>query len=211
MPSPESFAVFTAAAVALLIVPGPAVLYVVARSVDQGRAAGLVSTLGVGLGSLIHVAAAAAGLSAVLAASATAFTAVKLAGAGYLVFLGIRRIVRPEAVEVGPGTAARSRSSIFRQGVVVNVLNPKTALFFLTFLPQFVDPARGPAAVQMLILGGAFVAMGILSDGLYALGAGSISGWLRSRPRMVTAQRYVTGTTLIGLGIFAAVSGSKQA
>ena len=189
----ETFALFSAAALALLIVPGPAVLYVVARSIDQGRRAGLVSTLGVGTGSLVHVAAAALGLSAILAASATAFAVVKWAGAGYLVFLGVRRLVGPDEAAPGPGRPARSLGAVFRQGVVVNVLNPKTALFFLTFLPQFADPSRGPAALQMLLLGGLFVTMGIVSDGAYALAAGSIGGWLRARPGLLGLQRRVTG------------------
>jgi threonine/homoserine/homoserine lactone efflux protein len=210
MPSTETLALFSVAALALLIVPGPAVLYVVARSVDQGRRAGLLSTLGVAAGSLVHVAAAALGLSAVLAASAAAFAVVKWAGAAYLVFLGIRRLAGPDERAPGPGRPARSSGAVFRQGVVVNVLNPKTALFFLTFLPQFADPSRGPAALQMLLLGGLFVAMGIVSDGAYAMAAGSIGGWLRSRPGLLGVQRRVTGCTLIGLGVVAAVTGSRK-
>jgi len=210
VPPLENVVLFAAAGLALLVVPGPAVLYIVARSLEAGRTAGLASTLGVALGSLVHVAAAALGISAVLAASATAFTAVKLVGAVYLTGMGIRRILRPEA---SVGASAGSRPGlrrVFAQGVVVNVLNPKTAVFFLTFLPQFVDPARGSAGLQMLLLGGLFVAMGVISDGAYALGAGSIGGWLARRPRLLTAQRYVTGGTLIGLGVAAAVTGSRR-
>lgn len=211
MPSAETFALFALAALALLVVPGPAVLYIVARSVDQGRTAGLVSTAGVGVGSLVHVGAAALGISAVLAASAAAFTVVKLVGAGYLIVMGMRRILRPEALAAASGREERSLRRVFSQGVMVNVLNPKTAVFFLTFLPQFVDPARGPAALQMLVLGSTLVAMGVVSDGAYACGAGAIGGWLSRRPKVLQTQRYLTGGTLIGLGVIAAAGGSRNA
>ncbi len=143
LPDPTSLGIFVLAALVLLLTPGPAVLYIVARSIDQGRRAGLVSMLGVHAGTLVHISAAAAGVSAVLAASATAFSAVKFLGAGYLVYLGLRRILQRSAVS---GNAAARRARLrraFLDGVVVNVLNPKTALFFLAFLRQFVDVSRG--------------------------------------------------------------------
>jgi len=154
MPESTDLLLFAGAAVALLIIPGPAVLYIVTRSVAQGRVAGLTSVVGVHAGSLVHVAAAAFGLSALLASSATAFSVVKYLGAAYLVWLGIRqfrrRVDRDAAgVEPPPGY---SPARIFGEGVLVNVLNPKTAIFFLAFLPQFVDPGRGPVAVQMVLL-----------------------------------------------------------
>jgi threonine/homoserine/homoserine lactone efflux protein len=210
MPSADGVALFALASLALLIVPGPAVLYVVARSIDRGRTAGLVSTFGVGVGSLVHVVGAALGISAVLAASAAAFTAVKMVGAAYLILLGIRRILGGDGIRVRSNGSEESPVAVFRQGVVVNVLNPKTALFFLTFLPQFVDPSRGPAALQMLLLGGLFVAMGIVSDGAYALGADALGAWMRRRPGVLCAQRYVTGGTLIGLGALAAAGGPGE-
>ena len=153
IPEWGSLGVFVAAALLLLVTPGPAVLYIVARSVDQGRAAGLVSALGVHAGTLVHIGAAAAGLSVLLAASATLFTLVKYLGAAYLVFLGVRRLLDRTRLG-GPGQArAIPWRRAFLDGAIVNVLNPKTALFFLAFLPQFVDPARGSVGPQVLALG----------------------------------------------------------
>ena len=212
MPFPDAsgFALFLAAAIALLVVPGPAVFYIVAQSIDQGRTAGLVSTLGIGAGSLVHVAAAAIGLSSLLVSSAEAFTAVKYAGAAYLVFLGIRRLLgRDEPAD----PAVRERKPLrrlFRQGVVVNVLNPKTALFFFAFLPQFVDTDAGMVAGQIALLGVIFVVLGLASDGLYALVAGTLGERLRGSARVLRIQRYVSGTVFVGLGLATAVSGSHR-
>ena len=190
---------FAAAALALAVVPGPAVLYIVARSVDQGRFAGLVSALGIGVGSLVHVTAATIGLSSLLASSATAFTVVKYAGAAYLILLGIHRLLtREEVAEV----AARPRGlgKIFRDGVIVNVLNPKTALFFLAFLPQFVDPDQGAASPQILVLGLIFTVIALSSDSLWALAAGTLGAWLRRSRWYLGVKRWVTGTVLVALG-----------
>lgn len=208
MLDPSTVALFLAASLALLVIPGPAVTYIVARSIDQGRAAGLVSTLGIGVGSLVHVVAAALGLSAILVSSATAFTVVKLGGAAYLVFLGVRRLL---AREDGPEPLVRERrlSRVFGQGVVVNVLNPKTALFFFAFLPQFVRPSRGPVSLQVLLLGSMFVVLGLVSDGTYALMAARLGGWLRRRAGFRRAQRLVSGGLLVSLGVASAVSGSR--
>jgi threonine/homoserine/homoserine lactone efflux protein len=209
IPDTSSLAVFVAAALALLLVPGPAVLYIVARSVEQGRSAGLVSVGGVHLGSLVHIAAAAVGLSSLLVSSAVAFSVVKYLGAAYLVYLGIRALVtRVETgdVEVRPAPLGR----LLRQGAVVNVLNPKTALFFLAFLPQFVDPDAGYAAVQIAVFGLVFVALGLVTDGLYALLAGTAGQWLRASRAFAAVRRYVSGSVFIGLGLAAALSGSRQ-
>jgi threonine/homoserine/homoserine lactone efflux protein len=211
MPEPHTLLVFSAAALALLVVPGPAVLYIVTRSVDQGRTAGLVSVLGIHLGSVVHVAAAAAGLSALLLSSAVAFSVVKYAGAAYLVFLGIRTLVRREDEpdpDADPPRASLRR--IFWQGTVVNVLNPKTALFFLAFLPQFVDVGRGPVWVQMVALGVTFILLGMLSDATYALVAARAGRWLRTSPRFRRTQRYVSGGIYVSLGAAAALSGSRS-
>ncbi|HEY7512869.1 MAG TPA: LysE family translocator [Vicinamibacteria bacterium] len=199
---------FVAAAALLLITPGPAVLYIVARSVEQGRAAGIVSVLGIQAGTLVHVAAAAFGVSAVLVSSALAFSVLKYAGAAYLVYLGIRTLTRSEA-DGEPGVLPRERSlgRVFVQGVVVNVLNPKTAIFFLAFLPQFVDPARGAVAGQVLLLGLVFVSLGAFTDGTWALLAGSAAGFLRNHAGFRRGQRYVAGSVCLGLGIATAVSG----
>ena len=206
LPDWSGLGLFVVAALVLLITPGPAVLYIVTRSIDQGRWAGLVSMLGVHVGTLVHVAAAAVGLSAVLVASATAFTAVKWLGAAYLVYLGVRRILdRTVTGSVASGRPRRLRRA-FLDGVVVNTLNPKTALFFLAFLPQFVDLSRGRAGAQILGLGLLYVLLGTLTDGAYALGAGTAARWLRGRPRFLAGERWVSGGVYIGLGVVAAVS-----
>jgi threonine/homoserine/homoserine lactone efflux protein len=209
IPDASTLGLFVAAALALLLVPGPAVLYIVARSIDQGRVAGLVSVLGVHLGSLVHVAAAAIGLSSLLVSSAVAFSVIKYAGAAYLIYLGVRALLsreEPTEVEVQP---ARLRT-LLRQGAVVNILNPKTALFFLAFLPQFVDPDAGHVALQLSFLGLVFVALGLVTDGLYALAAGTAGEWLRSSRIYTGARRWVSGTVFIGLGLATALSGSRQ-
>jgi len=210
VPDGPGLGMFLAAAFLLLITPGPAVLYIVARSIDQGRRAGLVSALGVHAGTLVHIAAAAAGLSMLLAASATLFGVVKYLGAAYLVYLGVRRLLDRTPIAASGGAPAIPWSRAFLDGVVVNVLNPKTALFFLAFLPQFVDPARGPVGPQVLTLGLIFVMLGLITDGLYAIGAGSAGRWLRANPRFVSAQRWVTGGMYIGLGVLAALADARR-
>ncbi|MGH3077818.1 MAG: LysE family translocator [Gaiellaceae bacterium] len=210
MPDPHSLALFVAAALALLLVPGPAVLYVVARSIHQGRRAGIASVLGIHVGTLVHIAAATAGLSALVVSSAVAFTAVKVAGAVYLVGLGLWTIFSGRAeAEVALGGERNLRRS-FAQGVVVNVLNPKTALFFLAFLPQFVDANAAHPAVQIAFLGLLFAALGLVTDSLWALAAGTAGGLLRGSRRFVRAQRYVTGSVYVGLGVATAFSGSAD-
>ncbi len=210
LPELGSLGVFVVAAVLLLVTPGPAVLYIVARSIHEGRCAGLVSVLGVHTGTLVHVAGAAAGLSALLAASATAFTVVKYLGAAYLIYLGVRRLL-DATIATAPGEAPRIQlRRAYLDGVVVNVLNPKTALFFLAFLPQFVDAGRGQVGAQVLGLGLLFVALGLVSDGLYALGAGSAAQWLRARPAFLARERWVSGGMYIGLGVVAALSSGQR-
>jgi threonine/homoserine/homoserine lactone efflux protein len=209
MPPIAGLGLFVVAALLLLITPGPAVLYIVARSMDQGRRAGLVSMLGVHAGTLVHIGAAAAGLSAVLMASATAFSVVKYLGAAYLVYLGVRRL-RDRSVVAATRPPAVSLRRAFADGFVVNVLNPKTALFFLAFLPQFVDVTRGHVGAQIVVLGLVFVGLGLVTDGLYALGAGTAAGWLRSSPRFLAGERWVSGGMYIGLGIVAAFAGHQR-
>jgi threonine/homoserine/homoserine lactone efflux protein len=211
IPEPSTLALFLAATVALLVVPGPAVLYIVAQSIDRGRRAGLVSMLGIQAGALVHIAAAAVGLSSLLVSSAVAFETVKYAGAAYLVFLGVRRLLARDDVEAVRIRRERSLRRLFTQGAVVNVLNPKTALFFFAFLPQFVDPDAGYAALQIAILGVLFIAVAVVSDGAYAIVAGSASGWLRESRAFARVQRYVSGTVFVGLGVATALSGSRRA
>jgi threonine/homoserine/homoserine lactone efflux protein len=201
VPSPGSLALFAAASLALAAVPGPAVLYIVAQSVDQGRLAGLFSAAGIAVGGLVHVVAATIGLSSLLASSATAFTIVKYAGAAYLILLGIRRLLTSEELEDEMVRAPQRRRRLFVNGVVVNVLNPKTALFFLAFLPQFVDPDAGAAWLQILALGLMFVAIALCSDSLWALAAGTLGSWLRRSSWYLGVKRWVTGTVFIGLGL----------
>jgi threonine/homoserine/homoserine lactone efflux protein len=210
MPHISNLAIFIVAALVLLITPGPAVLYIVARSIDQGRRAGIVSTLGVGVGSLCHVTAAAFGLSALLVSSVLAFNLVKYLGAVYLIYLGVRKLLaKDDPLSVEPVQPKRL-SRLFYQGVWVNLLNPKTTIFFFAFLPQFVSIEQGNIAVQILFLGTLFVVMGICSDSLYALLAGTMGGWLRSSRKFLRGQRYFTGGVFIALGLTAAFSGSGK-
>src|SRR5215218_573839 len=212
MPDAPTYALFVAAALALLLVPGPAVIYIVARSVSGGRLTGLVSVLGVELGTLLHVAFAAAGLSAIVASSAAAFSVVKWLGAAYLVYLGLRQILGrdggEEETELSEGEESRFR--VFYQSVLVQVLNPKVALFFLAFLPQFIDPSRGAAWTQVVVLGATLASLGMFTDGLYALLSGTAGGWIRKRGvGLRRAGRYVTGGIYIALGAVAAISGKN--
>jgi threonine/homoserine/homoserine lactone efflux protein len=205
-----TFMLFLVAVFVLLVTPGPAVFYIVARSIDQGRMAGLVSVLGVGVGTFFHVAAAALGLSALLVSSALAFSIVKYLGAAYLIYLGLHKLLAKDELVLSHTIEPQRLTRIFRQGVVVNVLNPKTALFFFAFLPQFIDPAAGWVAGQVVVLGTTIVIMGIFSDGLYALLAGMLGAWLRSSLAVVRVQRYFAGSVYILLGLLTAVSGSQK-
>jgi threonine/homoserine/homoserine lactone efflux protein len=208
--SHSSLLLFVSAALVLLAIPGPAVFYVTSRSIGHGRSAGLVSALGIGVGTLFHVAAAALGLSALLMSSAIAFSAVKYLGAAYLIYLGVLKIVREESIAQSDQSARIQLSRIFGQGIVVNVLNPKTALFFFAFLPQFVDASRGRVAGQILFLGLLFAVMGVLSDSVWALFAGTVAQVLRGNPRWMRTQRYVSGGMLISLGLATAFAGSTS-
>jgi threonine/homoserine/homoserine lactone efflux protein len=209
IPSHSALVLFVSASFVFLVIPGPAVFYVVGRSIGQGRAAGLVSVLGIHVGTLIHVAAAAVGLSALLASSAAAFAVVKYMGAAYLIYLGVQKLRNEESLDVSRAASGIKLRLIFVEGVVVNVLNPKTALFFLAFLPQFVDPARGNVVGQILFLGILLAAMGLTSDMLWALSAGTVAHLLRGNPRWMRTQRYVSGGMLISLGVASAFAGSS--
>jgi threonine/homoserine/homoserine lactone efflux protein len=212
LPDATTLGLFVTAATILLVTPGPAVLYIVARSVDQGRWAGIVSVLGIQVGTLVHVAAAAFGVSALLVSSALAFSVLKYAGAAYLIYLGVRSLREPDPPASTEEAPVRERrlAHVFLQGAVVNILNPKTALFFLAFLPQFVDPARGSVAGQVLLLGLVFVILGTCTDGTWAVLAGSASGFLRGHPAFRRGQRYVAATVYLGLGVATAVTGRAK-
>jgi threonine/homoserine/homoserine lactone efflux protein len=210
-PSTASLGVFALAATLLLLTPGPAVLFIVARSVEQGRVAGLASVFGITTGTLVHVLASTLGLSALLASSAIAFAVVKYAGAGYLIYMGVRRILRRTDAPASPSKLPRrSLGRLYRDGFIVNLLNPKTALFFLAFLPQFVDPARGSMPFQIAFLGLMFTLMGLLSDGLYAIVAGTAGVWVKRQSRLWDWERYITGSVFIGLGVTAALAGGRK-
>lgn len=208
MPDSSTIVVFALASLGLALIPGPAVLYIVARSVGSGTRAGLVSALGVGTGGLVHVLAAVLGVSAIVASSAEAFTAFRLLGAAYLVYLGVRTLLgRDDQLAAGP-ESERSLWRIYLQGIVVQVLNPKTALFFLALLPQFIDPDAGSVPLQAAILGAVFIVVALVSDAAYALLAGTVADRLREG-RARTVQRVFSGSILIGLGLFTALAGER--
>ncbi len=192
---------FVAAALLVLLIPGPGVLYVVARSLNQGRRAGLVSVLGLSVGALVQVGAATAGLSAILLTSATAFGIVKLLGAGYLIYLGVRLLFARQPVAGVEAPTPRSLHNLFKDGVIVSVLNPKIAIFFLAFLPQFVEASRGPVPQQILLLGLLYVLLALFTDGAYAYLAGGLRRWLGGRVMKGPLPRYASGVVFIGLGV----------
>src|SRR5262245_59203893 len=211
IPSGQNLALFAGAALVLLLVPGPAVLYIVGRSVAQGRKAGLVSVLGIHAATFLHVLAAALGLSVLLLSSALAFSIVKYAGAAYLVWLGLRKIFGAAEVSGASGEVPRySHGRLFRDGFVVNLLNPKTALCFFAFLPQFVDVGRGHVAMQITLLGFVFALLGFCTDSAYALAAGTAGDWLKRSRGYLKFERYGSGLLFIGLGVVAAFSGPEK-
>ena len=209
MPDLTMWGLFVVASVVLLITPGPAVLYIVARSVEQGRTAGLASVLGIHLGTIVHITAAAFGLSALIVSSALAFAIVKYLGAAYLIWIGIRTLMAKVPAPETPTVPAEPLRRVLRDGFVVNVFNPKTAIFFLAFLPQFVEPARGAVHWQILCLGLTFMGLGIMSDGMYALAAGAAGDFLRHHRGFLRFQRWFAGASFVGLGVTAALATRK--
>lgn len=207
---PSQLWLFVTFSLGLLLIPGPAVLYIIARSVNQGRTAGLASVLGIETANAAHVILAALGLSALLMTSALAFDVVKYLGAAYLVYLGIRKLLSRDEDQPEEEIKKESLRRIYSQGVVVNLLNPKVALFFFAFLPQFVDPARGAVTNQILVLGLMFVVLGCITDSTYALISSSIAGRLRGNRSFLRGQRYFAGLVYVGLGVTTALSGSKS-
>lgn len=210
MPALSTVSLFLLASLGLLLVPGPAVLYITARSAAQGRRAGLASVGGVELASFTHAVAASIGLSALLLTSALAFSVVKYVGAAYLIYLGVRVLLARDMDQAVPAPAPRRLSRLFTQGFLVNLLNPKTALWFYAFLPQFVDPARGAVPEQIMLFGVLFVVLAACTDSCYALLGATVGRWLASKARVKRGQRYVTGGLYIALGLSAAVAGSEK-
>jgi threonine/homoserine/homoserine lactone efflux protein len=210
MPEPTTLLLFAGAAMALLVVPGPSVIYIVTRGIHQGRAAAFVSVLGITTATLVHTVFAAAGLSAILASSAVAFSLVKIAGSAYLVYLALRTWFDRSSERLDAPRPAAGLRRVYLEGVLVNLLNPKTALFILALLPQFVDPARGAAGLQILLLGGMLASLGLLSDGAYALASGSIGSWLRRRRSVAAIQRRVSAAVYAALGVGTALVGERR-
>jgi threonine/homoserine/homoserine lactone efflux protein len=205
MPTFHSLALFIAAGLALNLTPGPDMLYVAARGAGEGRSAGIVSALGIGVGTLVHIALVAGGLAAVLAAVPVAYLAIRLGGAAYLIYLGVRAMMTHSAPEAAPLTPA-SLGAIFRQGVITNVLNPKVALFFLAFLPQFVDASRGNPALQVVGLGLLFDTTGTLVNLAVAVGSSRAAARLRAPGVWL---RRVTGGIFLGLGLKLALASRR--
>lgn len=189
---------------ALLAIPGPAVLYVVTRSIEMGRSGGIASVAGITTGTFVHVGLATAGLSSLILASRAAFDAVKYVGAAYLIFLGVRRLLTKVEDRVEEDGPPRTRRRAYTQGIVVNLTNPKTIVFIFAFIPQFVDPNARHVWLQVLVLGASFACLGFLSDSAYALTAGAVADRLRGSRRIARFERWFGGSMLIGLGIAAA-------
>ena len=201
MPDPTLWGLFALASVVLLITPGPAVLYIVARSVAQGRRAGLVSVLGIHLGTIFHILAASAGLSALVMSSAVAFAAVKYVGAGYLIWIGIQTLLAKDPAEAGPATPVPSLRRVFRDGFVVNLFNPKTAIFFLAFLPQFIDPTTHTKTLAFLALGATFIASGLAWCLVLAFAAARLQAFFLRNPNARAMIDRVVGLLFVGLGL----------
>jgi threonine/homoserine/homoserine lactone efflux protein len=202
------FAVFLAAAVLLAVTPGPGIFYVLARTMGGGRREGVSSSFGTLAGGMVHVFAAAMGISAILAASAPAFRTIKYAGAAYLVSMGLR-MIRERNAEMAATPAGAPRSGAFRQGVFTEVLNPKTALFFLSFIPQFIAPERGHVFLQFLLLGLTSVILNTSVDLVVVMLAGPLERKLKSSVRFRRGQRVTSGTAMIALGVYVAAAEAR--
>ena len=211
MPSSSTYAVFLATAIVLLLIPGPAVLYVVTRSVEMGRSGGLASVAGITTGTIVFVVLATAGLSSLVLASTAAFDAVKYVGAAYLFLLGVRRLLGRGLDQPGEDPVPRTRRRAYAQGIVVNLTNPKTIVFIFAFLPQFVDPNAPHPGLQVLALGLSFALLGFLSDSMWAVAAGTVADRLRGSAGIAWVQRWIGGGVLVGLGILAAVWSPSRA
>ena len=210
VPDWSTIAAFSAATIALLLIPGPAILYILNRSVSDGREVGLAAVAGLEVGDAIQVMAAAAGLSAVIATSATAFNVVKWAGAIYLIVTGVRTLMRP-AEPLDPDQPGVSMRRAFRQGVIVNALNPKTALFFLSIFPQFIHTEDGNAFTQSLVLGAVFVVLATVFNSTYSLIASGLRHLLLRGRTLPFVRRWVSGGLFVGLGVLAATAGHASA
>jgi threonine/homoserine/homoserine lactone efflux protein len=210
VPDPSTLIPFVIASAILVLIPGPAVLYIVSTGIGRGRRMALASMLGIETGALFHVAAAAVGLSAVVASSAVAYSVIKYAGAAYLIYLGIKTLRKHDDSNLLRIPGATSTRGAFKRGVIVNILNPKLAIFFLAFLPQFVVPVRGSVATQLVFLGLLFIAVAVVIDSVYAMTSGMIGSLLNRNERFAMVQKKVAGVTYLALGASAAVTGSNS-
>ena len=210
MPSTEAFLAFTVAGLTLLLIPGPAVMYITALGLREGRQTAIAAAGGLGIGNFTHVIAAALGLSALVVSSAVAFSVVKYIGAAYLIYLGIQTLrgggTPGETADHGSTSAIRE----FRRGIVVNTFNPKVAVFFLAFVPQFIDPNRGAVWTQVLLLGVWFSLLGIVTDALYGVTAGELGVWIRGRREFQRTINRLSGWVYIALGVIAAVASTDR-
>ncbi len=209
-PAPEAFLAFTLAGLTLLLIPGPAVLYITTLGLREGRQPAVGAAVGLGVGNFVHVVAATLGISALLVSSALAFSVVKYAGAAYLIYLGIQALRKPVTVSADVTPERTTARREFRRGIIVNTFNPKVAIFFLAFVPQFIDPGRGAVASQVFLLGAWFVVIGIVTDTLYGVTAGELGAWLRAREGVQWFIAKLSGVTYIALGVVAAVASSER-
>ncbi|MEM8858725.1 MAG: LysE family translocator [Chloroflexota bacterium] len=197
---------FVLVAIGLTFTPGPNTLYIIARTFHQGRKEGVISSLGVQVGTLVHVAIAALGLSVAIVSSPVAFNVIKYSGAAYLIYLGLRTLFSKASFEADMELSTQKLFESFRQGVIVNLLNPKTALFFFAFLPQFIDPLLGRIALQTISLGLILVLFGTMSDLTYVFAANYVDSWLNKHEGFLQKQNIVIGTVYLGLGILTAIT-----
>ena len=209
MPALDTIVVFAGATIALIALPGPSNLFILARGVASGRRAAIASALGIETGTLLYVIATALGLAAVLASSAVAFNALRYLGAAYLLFLGVRALRSGAGSTAAADDGARAWWPSYRRGLLVGLANPKVALFFLAFFPQFVSPAAGSATKQVLVLGVVFLTLSIAADLLNALASSALGAWLARRPALVRRQEQAEGVAYLGIGAWALVAGGR--
>lgn len=210
MPSFETLMIFTTAAIAITLVPGPSMLYVASRSIVHGRTAGIWSALGLATGLFIHTVSASLGLSAILVYFPPVFFIIKYLGAAYLIYLGIQMLRTNKRSPLSREKIPElNHVRVYGQGVITEILNPKTALFFLSFLPQFIDPVQGSSTTQMMILGGILVFTALVADLFIAISGGALSRSMLAQPLVQKIQNWLAGTVLIALGLRLAISEQK--
>lgn len=212
MPTTATLIAFAAAAFALAVIPGPNLIYIITRGIQQGRRAAVVSSMGVQFGMVVHIVLATFGLSALVARSPMLYDVLRYAGAAYLVWLGVSLLRKRHAPVDAPGDLRpESMRRLFLHGLAINLLNPKVILFVLALLPQFIDPARGSTATQMLMLGAVMIVIALVSDTCYGLASGSLGVWLRRHPGSMSRGDRISGLVYLALGVFVALAGSGSA